>query len=319
MSPGPFSWQAVACRQGEPVSMKSRQTMIAGPLSVVAAAVLWGTTGTAQTFAPPGFDPLVVGTLRLGIGALALCAVALRHCEMGPWRSWPWPATILAAAFIAAFQLCFFRAVAMTGVAVGTIVGLGSGPIWTGVFSSLLFAERPGRRWQLATGLAVCGCVLLVLASTHGAVRVDPFGMLLATAAGASYAAYALALKRVLAVKAPCAAMTAITVLGTVLLLPLVWDRDFGWVLHWRGLAVALYLGLFSMALAMVLFARGLRHVPTPTAVTLTLAEPMTAGLLGVLVVGERLPPAGWCGLLLVLAGLVLLSVRRPRGLRTEN
>ena len=33
---------------------------------VLMAAILWGTTGTTQAFAPAGFDPMVIGTLRLG-------------------------------------------------------------------------------------------------------------------------------------------------------------------------------------------------------------------------------------------------------------
>jgi len=63
------------------------------------------------------------------------------------------------------------------------------------------------------------------------------------------------------------------------------------------------------MALSYWLFARGLLTVPVATAVTLSLAEPMTAALLGVVVVGEKLPGPAWGGLLLIICGLLILTL----------
>ena len=47
------------------------------------------------------------------------------------------------------------------------------------------------------------------------------------------------------------------------------------------------------------------------TAVTLSLAEPMTAASLGILVLGEQLNPQAFFGISLILTGLVVLVVRR--------
>ena len=66
-------------------------------------------------------------------------------------------------------------------------------------------------------------------------------------------------------------------------------------------------------ALAYVLFARGLREVRVSEAATLTLAEPLTAALLGVSVLGEPLSGGGALGAALVLGGLLVLAVRVPR------
>ena len=41
-----------------------------GVLLVLIAAMLWGTTGTAQSFAPAGMSPLWVGALRLVMAGL---------------------------------------------------------------------------------------------------------------------------------------------------------------------------------------------------------------------------------------------------------
>ena len=284
-----------------------------GAWFVLGAALLWGTTGTAQSFAPEGFDPIVIGFLRLAIGGVALMLLALSRRELGRLSDWPLRATFLAAAFTATYQVCFFAAVAKTGVAVGTIVGIGSAPIAGGLLGYLFRGERPGKRWGGATFLAIFGCGLLVLTGTRGDVDVDFFGLLLALGAGVAYAAYTLVIKGLLEKQSPNAVMAVVVCLGALLLLPTLWGRELAWVLQPRSIAVVLHLGLASMALSYWLFARGLQTVQVATAVTLSLAEPMTAGLLGVLVVGERLPLPAWCGLLLILSGLLLLALPARR------
>jgi DME family drug/metabolite transporter len=124
---------------------------------------------------------------------------------------------------------------------------------------------------------------------------------------------YALTVKKLLANKSSLAVMAVVACLGALMLLPLIWTRDFAWLAESRGASVALYLGVLSYALPMFLFAYGLTLTPVATAVTLTLMEPLTAGLLGVLIVGEHFPFAAWCGLLMMLSGLFVLTVSRQR------
>ena len=59
-----------------------------GPWFVLGAALLWGTAGTAQAFAPAGYDPKVIGALRLLIGGFALLLLALKQRELGKPKDW---------------------------------------------------------------------------------------------------------------------------------------------------------------------------------------------------------------------------------------
>ncbi|PLY02134.1 MAG: EamA family transporter [Desulfuromonas sp.] len=296
----------------------NRSTPATGTFFVLGAAMLWGTTGTAQSFAAAGFDPAIIGACRLAIGGIALMFLALARREISRLSEWPWKQTLLAALFTAAYQLSFFAAVAKTGVAIGTVVGIGSAPIAGGILGYLFRRERPGRRWGMATILAIGGCALLGLAGRSGAVVVDMFGLVLAVGAGASYAAYTLVIKGMLEERAPNAVMAMVVCVAAIILLPTAWGRDLSWLAQPRSIAVVLHLGIFTMALSYWLFARGLQTVQVASAVTLSLAEPMTAALLGVLVVGERLPLAAWGGLLLILSGLMILAfpTRRYRAVR---
>ena len=290
-----------------PELIKSR----GGAWFVLLAAALWGTTGTSQAFAPAGFDSTVIGTLRLAIGGVALLMLAWQQGQFRHSRRWPIGATFWAAAFVASYQVCFFWGVAKTGVAVGTIVGIGSSPVAGGILGLLFRGERPGKRWLFTTLLAVTGCGLL--AASGGGVSVDLFGILLAVGAGVSYAAYTLFVKDLLEDHPPDAVMAVVFCLGALLLVPLVWHGHFAWLAQPRGLAVVLHLGLVTAGVAYWLFARGLQTVGIATAVTLSLAEPATAGTLGVLVLGEHLTPTSACGIALLFAGLVVLALGSRR------
>lgn len=277
---------------------------------VLAAAVLWGTTGTTQAFAPVGSQPAVIGAVRLIIGGLVLLVVAVaRGSLLSQRQSWPTLATVVAAGSMAAYQLCFFAAVTRTGVAVGTMVAIGSAPILAGVLAWLVRGERPDLRWLAATGLAVLGCSMLIGAG--GSVNVDTGGVMLALGAGVAYAAFTIASKRLIEAQPANVVMAVVFCLGALFLSPLLVGADLKWLAQPMGLAVALHLGVIATAIAYILFGYGLTTVPVATAVTLSLAEPLTASLLGVVVLGEQLTVVAWVGLGLLFAGLAVLSVGR--------
>ncbi|MBW7885575.1 MAG: EamA family transporter [Caldilineaceae bacterium] len=274
---------------------------------ILMAAVCWGTTGTAQAFAPSGATPLAVGTVRLLIGGAGLLLLAIGRRKLRP-QGWPLRPTALAICTIAAYQVCFFGGVARTGVAVGTVVAIGSAPMLAGLFGLLLLGERPSRRWLVATLLAIAGCALLIGAGGAD-IQVDPLGIVLAIGAGASYALYTSASKELLPFQPPDAVTAVIFFGGALLLAPLLFIVDLSWLGEPRGLLVALELGLVATTLPYILYVRALLTVPTATAVTLALAEPLTAATLGVVVLHEQLTPVALAGMALLFAGLASLSV----------
>ena len=283
-----------------------------GEWYVLAAALLWGTTGTAQAFAPEGAQPAVIGAVRLAVGGLALLALASARGVLRDLRAWPLMPTMLGALCMAAYQVFFFEAVTKTGVAVGTIVAIGSAPLFAGALGFLVRREKPEPRWMIATLLAVAGCMLLTVPKAE--VSVNPFGVGLALGAGIAYATCTVAAKGLLEKRPPDAVMAVLFCLAAVLLSPLLVLGDLTWLAQGRGIAVALHLGLVATAAAYTLFARGLEAVPVATSVTLGLAEPFTAAVLGVVLLAETLTGFVMLGAGLILAGLVMLSIPKRRG-----
>jgi DME family drug/metabolite transporter len=224
---------------------------------------------------------------------------------------------VLAAAAVAGYQICFFTAVRVTGVAIGTVVAIGSAPGWTGLLTRLTGGPWPGRRWALATAAAVAGCVVLITGGQASGVR--PGGVVLALAAGLCYAVYAVAAARMITTgSADSAVMGLIFGGAAVLLAPVLAASSAAWLLSLRGLAVVGYLGGVTTVLAYLLYGRGLRTVPVPTATTLGLAEPAVAAMLGLIVLHERLSGAAIAGL--VLVGLALAGMAAaPEAERLEG
>ena len=280
---------------------------------VLLSAVLFGTTGTAQALGPDGTSPLTVGAARIAIGGALLVAIALARRALRDGTRWSRLPALAGAMGVAAYQLSFFAAVDATGVAIGTVVALGSGPAFAGLLGLALRGERPTGRWAVATALAIAGAAILVLAGGDAA-DVDPVGVLLALVAGASYGLYTVTSKTLLdGGHSPEGVMGVAFGTGAVLLAPALIVGDSGWVATPGGAALAVYLGIVPTAVAYVLFARGLERLPAASVATLTLAEPLTAAALGVVALGERPGPVAGAGALLVLSGLVVLAARPRR------
>jgi DME family drug/metabolite transporter len=283
-------------------------------LAILAAAVLFGSTGTAQALGPDDATPLGVGAVRILIGAAGLWVWV--GCA-GPghvrWSS-QWPAIrphlpwlLVGAAGVAAYQPGFFTGTERLGVALGTIVALGSGPVFAGAVQWAL-GTRPTSAWAMATGLAVVGGGLLVFAGESGA-DFSLVGLAGSLVAGLGYALYAIATKRMIEAGVGSTEASAWQFsIGALVLLPLVVTQPMSWLAEPGGVAMALHLGLACTTLAYVLYGWGLRSVEAAVATTLTLAEPVTAAILAVVVLDERLRWFGWVGALLVVLGLVLVG-----------
>ena len=275
-------------------------------LQVLAAAVLFGTTGTAQALGPVGSSPVTVGAVRIVVGGAALGCLALTAPRSIGRLS---PALVLlAGAAVALYQLTFFEAVHRAGVAVGAVVAIGSGPVVAGLLERVLGAPWPGRRWLVATALAVGGVAALALGRAGGA-PASASGILLALASGTAYASYTVVAKRLLERgAAPVRVMGAAFGTAALMLLPVLLAGNTAWLHHTRGVELALYLALGPTVLAYVLFARGLRRLTAAETTTIVLAEPVTATLLAVAVLHQGLGIAGAAGIGLVLGGILVLA-----------
>ncbi|WP_338017463.1 DMT family transporter [Streptomyces adustus] len=292
-----------------------------GALCVLAASVLWGTTGTAATFAP-AVGPLAIGAAAMGLGGLlqALLAAPQITDSVAGLRERR-GTVLLGAASVAVYPLAFYSSMHLAGVAVGTVVSIGTAPLASALIERVVDGRRLTRRWLLAATLGLLGTVLLCVAEAAHATAATGRSSLSATLLGiglglvaaATYALYSWAAHRLITRRIPSrAAMGAVFGIGGLLLLPVLAITGAPLVASWPNAAVGAYMALVPMLVGYVLFGWGLAHVPASTATTLSLLEPAVAALLAVLVVGERLPAAGWAGIALVVTCLAVLTTPTP-------
>ncbi|MEU6139337.1 EamA family transporter [Streptomyces sp. NPDC047081] len=289
-----------------------RGGLLGGPAPILTSAVMWGTTGTASSLAPAGAPAATIGCTGLVLGGILLFLTSRGARAMiaaiGGRERW---LLALGAVAVAGYPVTFYPAVARTGVAVATVIALGSAPVFAGLLAWATGRGRPTARWARATTAAVLGCTLLVL-GPELAGRTTPLdlaGVALAAGGGLSYAVYSLIGGGLISDGHPSDAVMG-TLFGAagLLILPFAPFVDLRWLGEVRGAGVAMYLAVFTVFLAYRLFGYGLRRTSASTATSLTLAEPAVAAVLGVTVLGERLPAASWCGLAILGLGLVLLT-----------
>ncbi|MEV5147131.1 DMT family transporter [Streptomyces sp. NPDC052727] len=293
-----------------------------GALCVLAASVLWGTTGTAATFAPE-VGPLAIGAVAMGLGGLLQALLAApRIAHHAPRLREQRGTVLLGAASVAVYPLAFYSSMRLAGVAAGTVVSLGTAPLASALIERVVDGRRLTRRWTVAAALGLLGTALLCVAEAahagdgtdQASVAATLLGVSLGLVAAATYALYSWAAHRLITRRIPSrAAMGAVFGLGGLLLLPVLLTTGAPLVSSWSNAAVGTYMALVPMFTGYVLFGWGLAHVPASTATTLSLLEPAVAAVLAVLVVGERLPAVGWAGIALVVACLTVLTTAPRR------
>ena len=285
--------------------------------AIVAAAMLFGTAGTALELGPDAAEPLSVGAVRIAVGTIVLWIAAGVRTSVSIAALRPHLTVIaLGGAGVAAYTPLFLGAVERAGVAVSTIIAISTGPFATATLEWGWRHRRPSLGWLLGTALTVVGSAVLVSTVSADDKQIDALGVTLAVAAGLGYGVYSVTTKATIerGVDVAVALAAPFTIGAVVLVVAAFVGSSWSWLGGWDGIALAAYLGVFATGVAYLLFGFGLAHLTAATTVTLVLAEPVTAALLAELVLDETIPILGWLGIVTVVAGLVVVGrTEQPR------
>ncbi|MFG2362168.1 DMT family transporter [Streptomyces mirabilis] len=303
-----------------------------GLLYLIVAGAAWGTAGAAASLVYRASDmgPIALSFWRCAGGLLLLLAVRLpRHRR--------WRRRVVQAAReplgrkalrigvtglgLAVFQTAYFAAVEATGLAVATVVTLGAGPVLIALGARLTLGERLGRGGSAAVAGALGG--LGVLALGGGGATVRPWGVVLAIVSAAGYSAMTLLTRwwgRDGRVDGSGTTVWTFAV-TTVCLLPL--GLAEGLVPHTARLAhvlvLVIYIAAVPTALAYALFFAGAAVVRSATVSVIMLLEPVSAAVLAVGLLGERLTVTTLAGTLLMLGSVAGLAVAEARSIRGDT
>ena len=285
-----------------------------GLAALTAAGVLWGSIGlVVRLLEDRGNPALVVAFWRVACACVVLIPLMgltrLRDLVRQARR----PGRILAVALGSlSFQVFYFLAVRDVGVAVGTLIALGLAPVALTATESLAERARPSARTLTVLLLALIGLVLVTAAGGSSAhVAPHPLrGVIEATLSGLMYAASTKWSGPLSTRLEPVAIIFATSVVGVVVLLPVV--AIAGWHVPLTPAAISgtIWLGLVTTVIAYGLFYTGLRSTPGSVAMILTLLEPVVAVCLAAALLHEPLTVANVIGGILLLAAVVALYVK---------
>ncbi|CAH7139554.1 Permease of the drug/metabolite transporter (DMT) superfamily [Vibrio chagasii] len=285
-----------------------------GTLAILFASILWGTTGTAASFAPD-LSPLAVGAFSMGVGGLMQAGLAYRKVLFAFDKLLQNKRLLAVSALaLAVYPLAFYSSMKLSGVAIGTVVSIATAPFFSALLECLISKKNNiNKRWLTSFSIGVVGIGLLVFSESSSVSEsgddLKLLGIALGLLAGLCYAIYSWATKALIdkGIKSQ-AAMGSIFGLGAMLLLPTLWFTGENLFSSQINVLVISYLTLIPQCLGYIAFSFGLRHVTASSANLLTLFEPVVAAVLAVCVVGELIPFIGWLGMFLIVLCLLIQS-----------
>ncbi|WP_328460333.1 DMT family transporter [Actinoplanes sp. NBC_00393] len=286
-------------------------------LQLSAAGVLWGTTGVVvQVVAGrTGLGALAIGFYRLAIAAVVLLVIGIPHRRriVAAFRAAP-VATAAAGVGLATYQALYFVAVRLGGVSVATVVSLGLAPVLLSAWETVRTRQRPGAATLGASVAAIVGLVLIAGATVELGSATAGLGLVAAVASGIVYAASAAVGRHTAQGVPPLVLTTLSCVIGAIVLAPIAVVEGLAFSPEAAPVALLIYAGAITTALAYALFYSGLRRTSGSVAVVVTLLEPLVAALLAVVLIGEPLAGTTIVGGLLLLGAVASLYLSADEG-----
>ena len=287
-----------------------------GVLAAVVSSGLGGTSVGATRYLVNAIDPLAIGSFRFGIGFLLLLPAALLQGGRWPPRG-DWSGVAgLGVLYFALFPILFNASLIFTTAARGALA-LSTLPLLTMVVGALLGSEALTARKSIGVVTATLGVALALLSGLTAAPPGAWRGDLLMVAAALCMALYSIWSKSLIARSGPIPFTTMSMGVGAVcLVLISCWRGSFAPVATFEvpQWLAAIYLGVFGSALTFYLWAFALeRTTPTRVAISVTV-NPITASLVGAVLLDE---PLRWnlvAGIVTVFTGIWIATTagRRP-------
>ena len=281
-------------------------------LLLVLLSVLWGATFFFIAVANPHVPPFTLVLARVGLAALALVPlVFLTGLRLPATTAGWWPFAVQAAINnVIPFTLMVYGQHRIAGGLAAVLNA--TTPLFTLVVARLFAGEALTASKLAGVLLGIAGVGVLVGPEALGSNASSVVGMLCILGGTLSYAFSALWMRRLRHIP-PLVTSAAQVTCSTAMLLPLAAAVDRFWLLPapgWPAALAVLGLALLSTALAYILFFR-INATAGPTNVMLvTLLIPVTATLLGVLILGETLTFQQVAGALVIASGLVAIDGR---------
>lgn len=310
-----------ANRSGTASTMPALRMKPSDWVQIVLLALVWGLSFFLTEVCLRDLPPLSIAAARVTLGAAALLTVALAAGHRLPLRLADWAPLALMGLINNAlpFSLIMWGQTRIdSGLA--SILNATT-PLFTFVLAHFLTRdERISRRGAAGIALGFLGTVVLIGPGALAGLGAQSWGQFAVLGAAVCYACSGIYGRR-LRHLSPIVAAGGMTAAAALVLLPLaaVLDRPWTATPDAATWAALLAIGLLCTAVAYILYFRILASAGATNVLLVTFLVPVTALLLGVLILGERLTTTALLGMGLIFSGLAVIDgrmLRRFAGLR---
>lgn len=278
---------------------------------VVIAGMLWGTSGIfVKLLAPYGLTSLQMTATRAIIALISLFVYILIF-DRKLFSFKIKELLLYAAAGVSLFftASCYYSSMQMTSIATAVVLMYMS-PIFVMIISVLFLGEKFTRLKLISVGLMVVGCALV--SGIVGGFKFNIIGILLGFASCAAYTAYNVLTK--IEMRCGCKAVSA--TFYTFLFMSiaaLISSKPIGIVnaavsSPWPVIPLLILLGICTSVMPYFLYTLSLRLLPVGVASALSIVEPMSATLFGLVLFDEKIGWVSGIGIALIMIAVVLLS-----------
>ena len=280
-------------------------------LALLAIYVVWGSTYLGMRIGLEAFPPFLMAGIRFLIAGGGLMLALRGRGEPLPTRA-QWGGAALVGALLLGLGNGGVMFAEFSGVTSGlAALGVATVPLWASLFGGL-WGQWPTRREWLGLAIGFCGIVCLNL---EGGLRGSPVGALSLVVSSVGWA-FGSVWSRRLTLPRGAMAPAAQMLCGGVLLLAASAVRGE----HLHGLPLRPLLAFVYLVFAAVVgysaYAYLLVHVRPALATSYAYVNPVIAVGLGALLLGERLSPAGFAALALIVLGVGLTAfAKTPKAL----
>jgi drug/metabolite transporter (DMT)-like permease len=279
-------------------------TAVAGAVTIAWSAILVRLSHASPSTA-------AVFRCAYAVSLLALLAWVEQR-RYGPRSRHDMMLSIVAGAFFAADLICWHHAIGDVGAGLATVLG-NLQVVLVGLLAWAFLAERPERRVLIAIPVVLAGVILISGAIGSGAYGRDPArGVVFGIFTGLTYAGFILVLRQGNRdLRRPAGPLFEATLAATVFAaIAGVAIGDVSFVPTWPEHGWLLLLALSSQVMGWLLISISLPRLPAALTSVLLTIQPVGSVLLAVAIFSESPSPAQLAGVVVVLAGVTLASVR---------
>lgn len=287
---------------------------MSGPdwLCLLALSALWGGAFLFAKVAVGAVPPLTLVLARVGLAALVLLVVVRVAGLRLPAerRAWLDFAGMGILNNLIPFGLIFHGQVEI-GAGLAAVIN-GMTPFWTALIARAAGAEPLSAAKLVGVAVGIAGLAVMIGPAALAGLDASVMAQLAVVGATVSYGCAGVFGRRFRALP-PLVTATGQLSASSLLILPVALLVDRPWTLDVPGIEVigsVLALAVFSTALAYILFFRILASAGATNVMLVTLLIPVSAMLLGVLVLGETVSARQLLGLGLIAVGLAGIDGR---------